>query len=158
MGELPFMRTADTTRTHAHNISYWRLPYISLAPSMVDIPMKNNLYTEEAEYDPLLVGPASARWTCLIKVGCRLVAEHHRPFPKRTTAVWPFWWAGYTPPWCTAGYPNPPWCVAEFSLPRTLPRQQAPRAAGHVATAPCRHAWWGIVHLPRHAWWRSQTV
>jgi hypothetical protein len=35
--------------------------HISLAPSMVDIPMKNDLYAEEAEYDPSLVGPASAR-------------------------------------------------------------------------------------------------
>jgi hypothetical protein len=36
------------------------------------------------------------------------------------------------------------------------PRQHAPRATGYLSPAPRRHAWQGIVHLPRHAWWRAQ--
>jgi hypothetical protein len=47
------------------------------------------------------------------------------------------------------------WRGTPFHVPE--PRQQAPRAAGHVAAGPRRHAWRGTVHLPRHAWWRGQT-
>jgi hypothetical protein len=46
------------------------------------------------------------------------------------------------------------WRGTSFHVPE--PRQQAPRAIGHVAAGPRRHAWRGTVYLPRHAWWRGQ--